>query len=71
MEKEDVETINQAVENVTQASMKIGQYIYSQSSQEAPTGDFAENHEDSSSGKAKDEKVVDADFEEVKPDDKK
>lgn len=71
MEKEDVETINQAVENVTQASMKIGQYIYSQSGQEAPTGDFAENHEDSSSGKAKDEKVVDAEFEEVKSDDKK
>ncbi len=68
MEKEDVETINQAVENVTQASMKIGQYIYSQSGQEAPTGDFAEHPEDS---KAKDEKVVDADFEEVKPDDKK
>lgn len=67
MEKEDVETINQAVENVTQASMKIGQYIYSQSAQEAPTGDFAE----SSENKAKDENVVDADFEEVKPDDKK
>jgi molecular chaperone DnaK len=69
MEKEDVETINQAVENVTQASMKIGQYIYSQTAQEPPTGDFAEHH--GSESQTKDEKVVDAEFEEVKSEDKK
>lgn len=67
MEQEDVEAINQAVEKVTQASMKIGQHIYSQSAQDGPAGDFAEKPEE----KAKDEKVVDAEFEEVKEEDKK
>jgi molecular chaperone DnaK len=66
MEKDDLEAINQGVENVTQASMKIGQHVYSQST-ENPTGDFAED----ATSKTQDEKVVDADFEEVKDDEKK
>ncbi len=66
MEKDDLEAINQGVENVTQASMKIGQHIYSKST-ENPTGDFAED----ATSKTQDEKVVDAEFEEVKDDEKK
>jgi len=65
MEGDNIEAINNGIESVTQESMKIGQYIYSQSAQEGPTGDFADNQKASS-----DEKVVDADFEEVKEDKK-
>ena len=65
MERDDLDAINQGVENVTQASMKIGQHIYSQSA-ENPTGDFAED----TTKKPDDEKVVDAEFEEVKDDEK-
>lgn len=61
IEKEDVNAINSGVEEVTQASMKIGQHIYSQSAQENNPGDDQGD---------KDEKVMDAEFEEVK-DDKK
>jgi molecular chaperone DnaK len=66
MEKDDLDAINQGIENVTQSSMKIGQHIYSQSAAE-PAGDFAED----TTKQADDEKVVDAEFEEVKDDDKK
>ena len=65
MEGENIEAINNAVETVTQESMKIGQHIYSQSANNA--GDFADQ---SQSESPKDEKVVDADFEEVKEDKK-
>jgi molecular chaperone DnaK len=66
MEGDNIEAINNGVETVTQESMKIGQYIYSQSAQEAPAGDFAEQDNNSTN----EEKVVDADFEEVKNDKK-
>jgi len=65
MEGENVDAINNAVETVTQESMKIGQHIYSQSANNA--GDFADQPQ---SEAPKDEKVVDADFEEVKEDKK-
>lgn len=61
MEREDVDAINSGVETVTQAAMKIGQSVYSQS---------AQDHSASESTEKQDEKVVDADFEEVKEDKK-
>jgi molecular chaperone DnaK len=66
MEGENIEAINNGVETVTQESMKIGQHIYSQSAQES---DFTEQPK-AESGTQKDDKVVDADFEEVKEDKK-
>ncbi len=45
--------------------MKIGQHIYSQSTDDNNAGDFSSKKED-----MKDENVVDADFEEVKEDKK-
>jgi molecular chaperone DnaK len=66
MEGDDPEAINSKVEQLTQASMKIGQHIYSQSAQEN-AGEQSSASEDNSK---KDEKVVDADFEEVKENDK-
>lgn len=68
MEGDNVEAINNGVEAVTQESMKIGQHIYSQSSQENNAGDFADQPKAEEA--KKDEKVVDADFEEVKEDKK-
>lgn len=68
MEGENVEAINNGVETVTQESMKIGQHIYSQSAEENNGGDFADQAKQNESHK--DEKVVDADFEEVKEDKK-
>ncbi len=61
MQDDNVEAINNGVEAVTQESMKIGQHIYSQSAQENNAGDFADSKEE-----PKDEKVVDADFEDAK-----
>ena len=68
IESDNVEAINNGVETVTQESMKIGQHIYSQSAQENNAGDFADKaHQEEPK---KDEKVVDAEFEEVKKDKK-
>jgi molecular chaperone DnaK len=60
LEKDDLDAINNGIETVTQAAMKIGQSVYSQSAQENSGSDFTEKTDE------KDEKVVDADFEEVK-----
>ncbi len=64
LESDDVEAINSKVEKLTEASMKIGQYIYSQSAQDNTGSDG-----DAGAENKKDEKVVDADFEEVKKED--
>ena len=67
LEKDDLDAINIGIESVTEGSMKIGQYIYSQTAQEeSNTGDFKEEPHSEN----QDEKVVDADFEEVKEDKK-
>ena len=68
MESEDPEAINSKVEALTQASMKIGQYIYSQSaeSQDSTSGEESTDNNTSNTEEKKDEKVVDAEFEEVK-----
>lgn len=62
---EDVEAINQAVEKLTTVSSSLAQKLYSE--QQAGTGAGTEE----ASGKEDVEDVVDAEFEEVKEDDKK
>ena len=62
-EGEDVEAIKQKVDEVTQASMKLGEAMY-QSSQAAG----GEGDPSAEAGDAPDEGVVDVDFEEVKDD---
>ena len=66
LESEDAEELKAATATLAQAAMKIGESIYGG---QAPDGG-AEQAEDAP-GAAEEENVVDADFEEVKDDDKK
>ena len=65
MEAGDAETIKSATERLSQAAMKIGEAMYKSQAETASTGPQAE----AQPGAAADDKVVDAEFEEV--DDKK
>jgi len=67
-EGEDVEAIQQKVDAVAQASMKLGEAMY-QANQ--PTGGEDGSNADAGEGEGPDENVVDVDFEEVKDDDDK
>jgi molecular chaperone DnaK len=73
MEGEDADEIKRVTEELTQASHKLAEAMYQQASQnEQQAGAGAESTEQAagSAGEA-DEDVVDADFEEVKDEDKK
>ncbi len=71
---EDVEDIRAKTEILGQASMKLGEAMYAAASEEtgADTGDSGGDGtgEGDSGGAAEDDKVVDADFEEVDDDQK-
>ncbi|MCK5486861.1 MAG: molecular chaperone DnaK, partial [Desulfobacterales bacterium] len=71
MEGEDADEIKRVSEELTQASHKLAEAMYQQASQnEQQAG--AESTEQAAGGAgAADEDVVDADFEEVKDEDKK
>lgn len=68
-EGEDVEALRSAVENLTQAAMKIGEAVYTAKGGAEGVDGAGEDGSDEASGEKNDD-VVDADFEEVK-DDKK
>ena len=72
LEGEDVEEIKRLSEALTQASHKLAEAMYQQASQEQgqPEGDPAGADAGSAAGAPEDD-VVDADFEEVKEEDKK
>ncbi|MBU2499540.1 MAG: molecular chaperone DnaK [Proteobacteria bacterium] len=63
MEGDDTEEIKRLSDELTQASHKLAEHMYSQASQKAQAGGGAD---ESGGGQAKDDDVVDADFEEVK-----
>ncbi|AGF76660.1 chaperone protein DnaK [Desulfocapsa sulfexigens DSM 10523] len=66
-EGDDTDAINAAIEELTKASHKLAEIMYAQASKEGPEGAGSAD-----AGEAKqDDDVVDADFEEVKDDDKK
>lgn len=70
IEGDDTEAINAAIEELTKVSHKLAEMMYANASQEGAPG-----AEDGAAGAAEaeqqDDDVVDADFEEVKDDDKK
>ncbi len=68
MEKDDIEALKSATDHLSQAAMKIGEAMYKaeQASAQAPGGDAA-----GPAGGKKDDKVVDAEFEEVDDKNKK
>jgi molecular chaperone DnaK len=68
LEKEDVtaEKIRSGIQNVTEASMKLGEAIYKAGQEEAQsTGDGGDEQ---ASGKSEDDDIVDADFEDLDDD---
>ena len=69
LESDDIEKIKKGLEALTQSSMKLGEAMYKAQQQEnpQPQGDPGQQEPDS---EKKDEKVVDAEFEEVKDDTK-
>jgi molecular chaperone DnaK len=72
MEGEDTAEIKRLSEELTQASHKLAEAMYKQASQEAgPQPDADQANTDQSAGPAPDDDVVDADFEEVKDEEKK
>ena len=64
----DIEDIKKKTQDLVQASMKLGEAIY-KSQQSAKPGDTPKDAKEKEEGK-KDDNVVDADFEEVKDDNK-
>jgi len=69
LEGDDKEAIDAKTQNLAQVSMKLGEAMYQQSSDQGEAGDGAAGGEQQSSGEG--EGVVDADFEEVDDDEKK
>lgn len=69
MEGEDAEAIKKATDEVAQAAHKLAEAMYAQ--KPAEEGGAATGAEQASSSTHKDDKVVDADFEEIKDDKKK
>ena len=67
LESENVDEINSKVESLTQASMKIGQQVYGNEQQQAASAQTNPDNENSSdqSDTNEEEKVVDAEYEEV------
>jgi molecular chaperone DnaK len=65
---DDTDAINAAIEELTKASHKLAEIMYSQASKESEPGSDAAG---SAGAGQQDDDVVDADFEEVKDDDKK
>jgi len=70
IEGDDTDVINAAIEELTKASHKLAEMMYSQASQEGAPGADAADAADAGAGQ-QDDDVVDADFEEVKDDEKK
>ena len=67
----DVEDIKTKTEALTEAAMKLGEAMYKESQAEAAAGDVDGDGDGPSANKPEDATVVDADFEEVDPDEDK
>ena len=66
METDNVDDINNKVEALTQASMKIGQHVYGGQEHGGTSTDNNDSASSDSSSSDEEEKVVDAEYEEVK-----
>ena len=71
MEGEDAEEIKRCSEALTNASHKLAEAMYQQASASGQQPGAEAGPTDQTGGSAPDEDVVDADFEEVKEDEKK
>jgi molecular chaperone DnaK len=66
MEGEDAEAIKKATDELAEASHKLAEAMYAKSAEGAAGGEAAAGTEQAGAAKPHDDKVVDADFEEVK-----
>jgi molecular chaperone DnaK len=71
MEGEDAQEISRLSEELTKSSHKLAEAMYQQASQDGQEQAGADGEATGQGGGAPDDDVVDADFEEVKEDDKK
>ncbi len=72
LESNETSTIKSASDNLTQTSHKLAEAMYAKASQQAesPQAETAQDQESATGAKEPEEEVVDADFEEVKDDQK-
>jgi len=72
LESNEISTIKSASDNLTQTSHKLAEAMYAKASQgaEGPQAETAQGQESAGGAKEPEEEVVDADFEEVKDDQK-
>ncbi len=72
MESNEISAIKSASDNLTQTSHKLAEAMYAKASQQAegPQAEAAQGQESATGAKEPEEEVVDADFEEVKDDQK-
>ena len=72
MESNEISTIKSASDNLTQTSHKLAEAMYARASQQAggPQAETAQGQESAAGTKEAEEEVVDADFEEIKDDQK-
>ncbi len=71
LEGEDAEAIKSKTEALTQASMKLGEAMYKASQEAEAAGEAGADAESRKDDSGEDSTVVDADFEEVNPDEEK
>ncbi|HIQ37657.1 MAG TPA: molecular chaperone DnaK [Desulfocapsa sulfexigens] len=71
VEGDDTDAINAAIEELTKVSHKLAELMYAQASKEGPDAGAAGGGASGGAEAQQDDDVVDADFEEVKEDDKK
>ncbi|MEM8572092.1 MAG: molecular chaperone DnaK [Pseudomonadota bacterium] len=71
MEKEDPEAIKARIQDVTEASMKLGEAIYKAQAEEMAGADGEAPGDDGGPGTTHDDDVVDADFEDIGKDNNK
>ena len=67
---DDIEKIKSGLEALTQSSMKLGEAMYKAQQQDAPSPEDVPTSGEPNDAKENNEKVVDAEFEEVKEDNK-
>jgi molecular chaperone DnaK len=70
VESEDFDKITEKTNTLTQASMKLGEAVYKAQQAEATAGQSSTGNSVDSGGDEPKEKVVEADFEEIKPEGK-
>ena len=67
---DDIEKIKSGLEALTQSSMKLGEAMYKAQQQDSPSPEGGSTNGEPNDAKENNEKVVDAEFEEVKEDNK-